>query len=239
MLGIGGAVGSAAGGLASAFGLGQNNSAASDLKDAMTRANNANKKQYQSLLSLADSQRLDTVGALNSQYAQLFNANDSLNLNAPLARNAAATQAAVGGANQAMAGRGLYNSTAAANAAIGAQREGNLRAEEIQNQATNVGMGIRERYSGGLQNAIGNYYNTLGGTMSNVQNQSPNISAYASLMAQQGNPYGSALSSLSGAAGSIGSTLNQNSLNNTISDYYKSKTPAAKPGPWASGYVTG
>lgn len=198
------------------------------LKDAIDKSNKENAARYQQLLSGASKLGLTQIGALNTQYRQLFNQFDQMGPQAALERNRVNTNAEINQANQAMIGRGLYNSSASVNAANAAQREGNLRADEINNQYLAQGLNLRDSYTRLLLNAIGNTYGARSGAIQSVSDQGPNIQAYAQLAANKGtNPLASAFS---GAAQNIAATIpayasavNQQDFNKQLLDYLKTR----------------
>lgn len=226
------------------------------LQDAQNKANAANELRYQQLLAGADEMRLEQSGALNSQYAQLLNMNDSnnfnlksltdsnfaemsrlndsYNLNAPIQRNNQRTQSEVGNIGQSFLGRGLYNSTIAQGAEVGANREGSLREEEIRNRYTDrtmdlrgqynnqsVGqlagygdqsMNLRSRYSDLLQGNIRDYYGARQGVIERRTDAQPNPALYQT--------QGSALGSAIGGIGPLGTQLYGQYQNQQYNDRY-------------------
>lgn len=170
-------------------------------------ANRQNEMRYQQLLRSADDMRMNRAGSLNAQYTQLFNQNESLNLDAPLERNRQNTDALVGRQRQNMIGRGLYNSTAAVNAEAGAQRQGDLRADDIRNQWTNQSIGLRQRYADALDQILAQSYGARMGVIENRTDAGPNAQTYANLMAQQASPWGTIGQGAGQAIGQIGGAI--------------------------------
>lgn len=233
---LGGAALSAGGGIFG--GIMGNNQAKKDakkLEEAINKANKANEARYQQMLSDGDNLRLDSLGALNTQYAQLYNMNDAIALDAAKARNEQATGRALGANQQAMVGRGLFNSTAATNAEGAIRREGDLRDQEIENQALDRRMALGQRYTDLLLNQTNANYGARMGAVGSVQDQGPNVQAYASLMAanRQSNPFATGVQALGAAIPAAVGASQQQQFNRDMLQTFRRQQNV---GPWAGAY---
>ena len=194
---IGGAIQGGLGLTGAILGQNQAEDDARRLRELQEQANRANEARYREALGRSDQGRMDTIGALNSQYGQIYNMLDTLNLNAPIQRSREQTQTNTGQARQNMISRGLYNSTLTGQAERAIADDGQRRENDIYNQFANQRIGLQQGYADRLTGALDNSTNRTVGIITGRSDNAPNGSQYAALAAQGGgNPYLTAASGL-------------------------------------------